>query len=161
MSDRESILALFQKPKAQRTAADVRRLRTEGAVFGGCCDRFTNNQGCDCLEKAVSREAFAVPESQAPERGPQVNETAVEFLKAELVRVQNERDAAQANERHQLRIVAELRQQVGALMSCVIHSAKAANNGEYLDCEAYEDIINHVRASETRIFEINKTRAVV
>ena len=89
------------------------------------------------------------------------NDPVVEFLKAELIRVQNERDAAQANERQQLQVVAELRQQVGLLLGTAQHAWEAANNSEYLGIDGYEKVIDSVQASEARIAKINETRAVV
>lgn len=39
------------KKMGERTKADVLAER-KNAVGGGCCERFANNQACDCLEKA-------------------------------------------------------------------------------------------------------------
>jgi hypothetical protein len=49
---RDSIMELIRRPKADRTKADVMRLKNEGAVYGGCCSRFADNSGCDCLTRA-------------------------------------------------------------------------------------------------------------
>jgi hypothetical protein len=89
------------------------------------------------------------------------NDVVVEFLKTELVRVQNERDAAQANERQQLQVVAELRQQVGLLMATTYHAWEAANNDEHLHADGFEKAIESAAESEARILKINQTRAVV
>lgn len=43
------------KPKDQRTPRDVMILKTRRAVCGGCCDKFADNRGCDCLEEAIRR----------------------------------------------------------------------------------------------------------
>jgi len=89
------------------------------------------------------------------------NDVVVEFLKAELVRVQNERDAAQANERQQLQVVAELRQQVGLLLGTVRHAWQAATNDTCLDSDGYKIVLDSVNASEAHIAKINQTRAIV
>lgn len=39
-----------------RTVAEVLEQRKH-AVMGGCCNRFADQMGCDCLEKAKAREA--------------------------------------------------------------------------------------------------------
>ncbi len=45
--------------KPRRTKSEVMRLRTEMAVFGGCCDRFADHSGCNCLEEADMDIAYA------------------------------------------------------------------------------------------------------
>lgn len=89
-----------------RTVAEVMRQRTEDAVVGGCCDRFADNKGCDCLERAQERERKRYPWT-APSASPidrlfaerqAIMETAEKEIK--LLREQNkslaERVAAQS-----------------------------------------------------------------
>lgn len=54
---KDKLQKIWSKDRNRRTKKEVETLRTEGAVFGGCCGRFADNQACDCLELATgSRE---------------------------------------------------------------------------------------------------------
>lgn len=87
-------------------------------------------------------------------------DTVVEFLTQELKRVQSERDAAQANERTQMMVMAELRQQVGLLMATVELAHCAANEGEHLLTDGLADVLTKTQESEFRIRALYQTRAV-
>lgn len=39
-----------------RTVQEVVWQKTRGAAVGGCCNRFADNQGCDCLSRAFLRQ---------------------------------------------------------------------------------------------------------
>lgn len=86
-------------------------------------------------------------------------DAAVSFLRGELQRVQAERDAAQANERQQYAVQAELRQQVGLLLAGLKLASDAAGNEEFLHIEGYTEITDLVDASEARIAQLT-ARAV-
>jgi hypothetical protein len=45
-------------PMRRRTKSEVRRLQTEGAVYGGCCNRFADMSGCDCLATAAEDSPY-------------------------------------------------------------------------------------------------------
>ena len=51
-ADDERRNALLAKKPDERTPAEVEELRTKYAVFGGCCSKFADQCGCDCLERA-------------------------------------------------------------------------------------------------------------
>lgn len=84
----------------------------------------------------------------------------VEFLRGELGRVQNERDAAQANERQLWAIIAELREQNGLLSGLADIAHDAADNDEHVRSDAFEAIKIKVGASRTRVNSLMDTRAV-
>lgn len=52
MTDEEE-RALLAKAPEQRTRSEVWYLKTRRAVYGGCCNRFADNSGCDCEERAL------------------------------------------------------------------------------------------------------------
>ncbi len=43
--------------KSIRRAVDRVKEARRHAVMGGCCERFADNQACDCLEKARAEDA--------------------------------------------------------------------------------------------------------
>lgn len=57
--DREEVRARqraeHEAPKC-RTVEDVLRARRENAAAGGCCNRWADMSGCDCLERARRSE---------------------------------------------------------------------------------------------------------
>ncbi len=53
MGDRPRDLRDIPKDPRHRTKSEVERLRTEGAVFGGCCDRHADYKWCDCMDQAI------------------------------------------------------------------------------------------------------------
>lgn len=57
MSDDERRKEIFAKKPDERTVAEVDELRTKWAIQGGCCDRFVEQTGCDCMQRARVYEA--------------------------------------------------------------------------------------------------------
>lgn len=45
--------ALLAKAPEERTRSEVWYLKTRRAVYGGCCNDFADNSGCDCEERAL------------------------------------------------------------------------------------------------------------
>ena len=43
---------IWGKPPILRTKSEVMFLRTEGAIFGGCCDKHADMSACSCMELA-------------------------------------------------------------------------------------------------------------
>ena len=48
----DMLRAIYAKAPSKRTRSEVLFLRTAGAVFGGCCDRYADMSACDCLKIA-------------------------------------------------------------------------------------------------------------
>jgi len=49
-----------------RTRAEVVRLRKHEVMFGGCCERFADRKGCDCLAEACDEGLLAHLRSAGP-----------------------------------------------------------------------------------------------
>lgn len=82
-------------------------------------------------------------------------EQVVEFLKGELIRVQNERDVACANERQLWNVISELKEQVGLLTTFANVSQE---DGTTID--VYEELTDRLDKSKTRIISLMNVWAV-
>lgn len=61
----DEVSKAVHKPVHLRTKRDVELLKTKGAIYGGCCDRFVDYSSCDCMERALDDPAID-PKSQNP-----------------------------------------------------------------------------------------------